>query len=279
MVSDLHAPCQVMVSSFRTILCVVFISFLAPPHSYGKSAVQPKSVYRVSGTGDGIAIGVASLAYLLPTAFSSDLITRKCPCPPSEVNPVDRSVIGNDSQFLSSLSDVTVAAAVVTPVFLDWNHLGFTRAFWEDMVVYTEVFMVNGALTSLAKYAAQRPLPKVYAENDSGLASEPGGFRSFYSGHASTAFSSLSAASMTYYFRHGSSSWPWIITAAVGTSVMIERVAAGRHFYSDVLFGALAGIGVGTFIPMLHYRSPDSNFEVKPIASADRLGVSWEWRI
>lgn len=262
---------------------MLLISLVANPVARAESEpspeTPPKSVYRISGVTDGIVIGVASLGYLLPAAFDTDLVTRRCPCDPAEVNPVDRPVIGNNSPFASSLSDVTVAAALAFPVFHEWRELGLTRAFAEDLIIYLEVLTVNGALTSLAKYASQRPLPIIYAEPDSELASQPGGFRSFYSGHASTIFSSLSAFSMTYSLRHDGGSWPWIVTGAAGLSVMVERVVAGRHFYSDVLFGALGGLAVGTLIPLLHQRSPDSRFAMAPIAAPERLGVSLEWKL
>ena len=46
---------------------------------------------------------------------------------------------------------------------------------------------VNGAFAEAAKYVAQRPLPLTYA-GDPTLLRTSGGYRSFYSGHTSTAF-------------------------------------------------------------------------------------------
>jgi len=34
-----------------------------------------------------------------------------------------------------------------------------------------------------------------------------------------------------------------------------ERVAAGRHFYTDVAVGAVAGAAVGTLVPLAHRRA------------------------
>jgi membrane-associated phospholipid phosphatase len=39
--------------------------------------------------------------------------------------------------------------------------------------------------------------------------------------------------------------------------VAAERVAAGRHFYTDVAVGALAGAVVGTLVPLAHRRAPE----------------------
>ena len=217
-------------------------------------STPPKSVYSISIPLDGAILGVTGLFGFSAETFDKNIITRRCPCNPNEVNPFDRHVIGNANNFLDGVSDVTAVSAVIAPALWSWYELRTTTLFFEDMTVYAEVISVNTAMVSLAKLAAQRPLPRVYADPNSDLAQQPGGFRSFYSGHTSTTFAALSAASMTAYLRHGASIWPWFITAAIGTSVGLERVAAGRHFYTDVIFGALSGTAVGTLIPLLHSK-------------------------
>ena len=42
------------------------------------------------------------------------------------------------------------------------------------------------------------------------------------------------------------------ITGAVG----IGRVAAGRHFPTDVIAGATVGTGIGVLVPHLHVKEP-----------------------
>jgi membrane-associated phospholipid phosphatase len=106
----------------------------------------------------------------------------------------------------------------------------------------------------MAKYTVQRPLPRTYA-GDPTLLSRPGGYRSFYSGHVSVVFAALSVTAMTLEVRHHQHVWPWILAVAVGTMVAVERVAAGRHFYTDVAVGAVAGTAVGTLVPLAHRRA------------------------
>ena len=52
------------------------------------------------------------------------------------------------------------------------------------------------------------------------------------------------------------------MVAGVGTSVGIERVAAGRHFPTDVLVGVVAGTAVGVLVPYYHRRKLDQGFFV-----------------
>ncbi len=152
-------------------------------------------------------------------------------------------------------SDVTAILAIVAPPLLDLADVGAGQAFYTDAAVFAETLLVNGALVEIAKYAVQRPLPRTYA-GDPTLVSQPGGYRSFYSGHASTTFAALAASSMTLRLRYGERYWPWVVTGLVGTSVAVERVAAGRHFPTDVMVGAAVGMAVGVVVPWLHAIGP-----------------------
>lgn len=261
---------------YYALATVVVLSGASP-----SAHAEPKSVYKLNPSVDVAVIASTTAANIVPEIFASDLIKPRCPCNPGEVNSFDRGVIGNNNRFLDSLSDVSVGIAVVAPAFFDALDVGFNHVLAEDLTVYVETLTVSGAFTTLAKYTVQRPLPRVYAGQDPKLASEPGGYRSFYSGHASTTFSALTAASLTYNLRHPSSVWPWVITGAYGASVAAERVAAGRHFYTDVIVGALAGSAVGFVIPWLHERdeikSDGEKREVSlaPVYSGIALTFRW----
>lgn len=217
----------------------------APP------SASDATVYRLRLGVDASVIAGSALAISIPTLLASDLIHERCPCDPSRINGFDRGAVGNHSAFADVTSDVTAVLAMVAPPALDLLDVGMGEAFQADAVVFAETLLVNGALVEIAKYAVQRPLPRTYA-GDPKLVDSPGGYRSFYSGHTSTVFAALTATAMTARLRHGERWWPWAVAGAVGSSVAVERVAAGRHFPSDVLVGALAGSAVGILVPALH---------------------------
>jgi len=100
-------------------------------------------------------------------------------------------------------------------------------------------------------------------------------YTSFYSGHTALVFTALTAGSMTLTLRHGPRVWPWLVTALVGTSVALERVFAGQHFYSDVIFGAVAGAGVGVLIPLLHAQVGPFVSHVAVVPRPSGVQVSW----
>ncbi len=246
------------------VLAVIFLPLPSPA----------QSVYKVRPVLDGSIIAGTLLGGLLPYLYADKLIHPRCPCDAGEVNGFDRPAIGNHSGFADTLSDITVGAAVLVPVALDALDLGLGSELAEDLVVYVEALAVNGALVSLVKYAAQRPLPRTY-EGDPALVAGPGGYRSFYSGHSSMAFAALGAASVTSNLRHHTGAWPWIVTGVIGTSVAVERVAAGRHFPTDVIAGTVAGLATGIVVPLLHARAPDSKETITFVPAAEGFQVLW----
>jgi len=157
---------------------------------------------------------------------------------------------------LDDASDATAGVVLVAPVILDALDVGLSKTWVEDVTVYGEALAVNGALVTAAKYTVQRPLPRTYA-GDPGLLHQPGGYRSFYSGHTSVVVAALSVTAMTLNLRHDQRLWPWVLVLGVGTMVAAERIAAGRHFYTDVAVGAVAGAAVGTLVPLAHLRGAD----------------------
>jgi membrane-associated phospholipid phosphatase len=239
----------------------------------GRAAAPSPSIYRVSPLVDGAVIIGASLAIALPYGFSASLITPRCPCDPKEVNSFDRPSIGNASDAADVISNATAAMAIAGPALLDLLDLGFRPSFLEDMTVFAEALAVNGALVTLAKYITQRPLPRVYAQQAPDLINGPGGYRSFYSGHAATTFAALSVAAMSWNLRHGQSLWPWAIALVLGASVAVERVLAGYHFPTDVLVGAAMGTAVGITVPWLHRRGDGRAESLALLPRPDGIGL------
>ncbi len=241
------------------------------------------SVYRV-GKLDYAVTGLALAGAIVPNQFPTRLIHDTCAapgsCPAASVNPLDRFAIGLHSAAAGMTSDATVALSVAVPAIADGLRLGFSPALKEDLTILTETLAVNAALVTGVKFLVQRPLPVTYARRGD-LPDQAQGYRSFYSGHTSTAVAALTASAWTLRFRDGPSAWPWLVTGAVGASVATERVLAGRHFPTDVLVGAAAGFAVGTAIPWLHVRrGPDggllSRVRLVPAAGTG-VGLAGSW--
>ena len=141
-------------------------------------------------------------------------------------------------------------------------------------MVFIEVLSINTSVSHIARYGVQRARPVAYEANPP--ETRAGEFLSFYSGHVASVFAGLSAASMTYGYRYGHKVWPWLVTAGVGLGESALRVAAGRHFYTDVIVGAVLGTAVGTLVPYFHRRYRGSSLSLVP--TLDEPGVQLIWR-
>ena len=230
---------------------------VSPAPTAAATPETPASTYRFVPAIDVPVLVLGSLGWAAPYAFSSRIITPTCPCDRASVNAFDRGAIGHHSDLAGYVSDGTVGLALLAPAIIMVRGAAAPAA-WEDLSVYAEVLVVNGALATVVKFAVQRPLPRTY-EGQADLVSSPRGYRSFYSGHTSLAFAALSAGSMTMSLRYGHVWVPWLVTLAVGASVGAERVLGGYHFPSDVLVGALVGTATGVIIPYLHARRDRSS--------------------
>jgi membrane-associated phospholipid phosphatase len=201
------------------------------------------------------------------------LVTFSCPCDPSGVNGADRWAVGYRNHSAAVASDITLYAVPLLLPLIDVVDLGASRALAEDVAVFAETLAVDAAIRNIVDFATARPRPRTYA-GDPGYLTNPNGYLSFYAGHVATVVAGLSVASYTVRRRYGEQVWPWIVTALVGASVAVERVAAGLHFPTDVLAGAAVGAANGVVIPWLHARRSRTPVPVALVPVGAGLGLA-----
>ncbi len=98
-------------------------------------------------------------------------------------------------------------------------------------------------VTELAKALINRNRPVLYSEDAIEAQESVNSHRSMYSGHTSVSFALGTSYFLSMNQKRGlGRSWPLISSAAIGAM----RVAAGKHFPTDVLVGA--GLGTATAI-------------------------------
>ncbi len=80
---------------------------------------------------------------------------------------------------------------------------------------------------------------------------------SFYSGHTTLAFS-LAVASGTIASMRGYALAPvvWASTLPVALATGYLRIAADKHYLTDVVAGAVLGSAVGFVVPFVFHRGP-----------------------
>jgi hypothetical protein len=214
-------------------------------------STTPKVRWAVDGTITAAAVLGAGLAALIPVDTSTRWRTQ--------LLPFDRRLEGRMSASAAKTSDVTGAVDVFVPLGLLLGQSGMTRDYGKRALVYGEAVMVSVFLNGVTKYLVGRPRPYAYSEDPQvqTYAEHQGkdSHLSFYSGHASTTFAASVAGA--YLFAqatpdHRARAAVWGFELALAGATANLRTRAGKHFYSDVIVGALVGAAVGFAVPRLH---------------------------
>jgi membrane-associated phospholipid phosphatase len=125
-------------------------------------------------------------------------------------------------------------------------------------LVIAEAVALSGALNQVVKFAAGRERPYVHAlpPTQKALTGNPADNNtSFYSGHTSFAFSLAVASGTVASMRHYRLAWAvWAAGLAGAATVGYLRIAADRHYFTDVLAGAVVGSGIGFAVPYAFHR-------------------------
>lgn len=130
---------------------------------------------------------------------------------------------------------------------------GAIEAWPVDALVLVETVAVQAALNQLVKFVVGRERPFVHAlpAGEKGTTQQPSDNNlSFYSGHSSLAFS-LAVASGMVARQRGYRMAPviWAVALPLAASVAYLRMAADKHYLSDVLVGAAVGAALGFAVP------------------------------
>jgi membrane-associated phospholipid phosphatase len=127
---------------------------------------------------------------------------------------------------------------------------------WKDALVVAEAGVVAAALNQLLKFSVGRERPFVHAldPDDKPLTSSPAdNDLSFFSGHTTLAFAlAVSAATTATIREYDVAPYLWAIGMLAAGTTGYLRIAADRHYLTDVLVGAAIGALVGWAIPWLH---------------------------
>jgi membrane-associated phospholipid phosphatase len=166
-------------------------------------------------------------------------------------------------------SDVGLSLTVTWPFVVDalttaWWCRGSREVAEEMSLIGLQTLAVSGALQGVTNVLVSRQRP--YGQ-DCGGDELPGDaidctsanhYRSFFSGHASFAFTGAALVCI-HHFENELLGTPWDAIScggayAVAATTATLRVVSDVHYASDVITGALAGTLVGYAVPLLHCR-------------------------
>jgi membrane-associated phospholipid phosphatase len=219
-----------------------------------------------AGVVTGVELGLIGLSL----AFKNQLTTTTCRwCEPPQFDRWVRDELrwGN-TQAASRGSDamqLLVPLAAVSTLWIQAAPHG-NREVVEDLVVLTESVSTGILATQVVKYAVGRLRPDAWAR---GTIQSPDDCLSFWSGHASFAFSTAAAATQIARLR-GRPGWKWLGLATFSAAALTGylRIAADRHWTTDVLASAVVGTTTGLVVPLLAFQPADARRSPVTLAPA-----------
>jgi membrane-associated phospholipid phosphatase len=236
-------------------LAAALLLLLAPPSA---AAAAPEALH-LDLDRSAVVTG-ALLAGSLASALLQDRLTppRCRVCGAGALDTWTRDQLRwADGRGASTASDVLLAAVPIVAggalLASSFRH-GDSRTALEDGLMLAEAASAALLATQVAKLATARLRP--YAWADPAGSHGPDSRRSFWSGHTAFTFAAAGAAGTVARLR-GYRSWPWILGLGMAGAAATGwlRMAADRHWATDVLVGAAIGTAAGIGIPAwLHGR-------------------------
>jgi membrane-associated phospholipid phosphatase len=159
---------------------------------------------------------------------------------------------------VATISDGLVVLTAVMPVVAQLSD-GASTSLANAGLIYAEAHAVKFLLSSATKFGVRRPRPYTHSRDpraqDYALAAGNEAHLSFFSQHASTAFTSAMAGSVLFAARSDDLLSRHVLFgfefALAGVTAQL-RVRAGRHYRRDVWVGTLVGLSLGFGLPALH---------------------------
>ena len=180
-----------------------------------------------------------------------------------DIFKLDADVINNWSPKAAKTSDFAMFGSMALPLALLGGKSIRKNIGTVGLLVY-ETAVLNSAITNLTKNLFKRNRPFVY--ND--LASlekkmEVDSRKSFFSGHTSISASMTFLTAKLFSDFYPDSKYKtlvWVGAAMIPAFTGYLRVAAGKHFITDVITGYAVGALIGVLVP--HFHKKEKGLEV-----------------
>ena len=226
---------------------------LAPRPIVGQASAAP---YRVTW-GDAASVATAGVLYVLPAAVGLPHGAPSCaPCDPGTLPGADRWALRPISATADVASDVVLAGIAGFTAFAGLQ--GLPAQQWHgNFAVFASTASWTAATSEWLKVLVRRKRPVLYTSDAVTAASDPESQQSLPSLHASLAFAAATSylvIARRQHLPHRTRNTLLLYAGAVGVAAL--RVAAGKHFPTDVLASAALGIGIGWVVPTIHPTQP-----------------------
>ena len=166
------------------------------------------------------------------------------------------------------------------------NHDGAIHGFPTDALIIAESAVLAGEVNQAVKFIAGRERPFVHAlpDDEKARTKKPSDNNlSFFSAHTNVGFA-LAVSAGTVATMRGYSWAPivWAVGPAVAAFTGYLRIAADKHYFSDVMTGAVVGSAIGFLVPYVFHKADAASGPGTPNVAAAALtarlmSMSWLW--
>ncbi len=245
---------------FRLIFSLLIFTFI-------HSSCFAQSPYKLDGTRESIifvsAIGLGIIGLTVNDDIVPFTLDEINALNRDEVSKFDRGATYNWSPAAGNTSDILVSAIILSPALLAFSD-EVRNDYTPVLTMYFQTLILAEAIPLTIKGITQRTRPFVYNE-DAPLEEKQtqNAKRSFFSGHTSVAFAMAVFLSTVYGDYHPNSEWKpfiWGVSLLAASTVGYLRYAAGKHYPTDIITGAVVGSALGYFIPFIH-RTHESDLD------------------
>jgi membrane-associated phospholipid phosphatase len=197
-------------------------------------------------------------------------------CEPDQLDRwARRELRWRDTKAAANLSDVLayglpVGAALTLGLSARAAGAGMGEVE-EDLLAATEAIAAGTLLTQASKFATGRLRPDGWARGGGTTADSK---MSFWGGHTMLAFTVAAALTQVARLR-ARPGWRWMALASFlgAAATAWLRVAADRHWLSDVVVGAGVGTAVGLGVPLLVLRPAGERAVVTLVPAPGGLAI------
>ncbi len=215
---------------------------------YGKNRITHMAITSVAG-----------LAWLADkTVLNSTFASRTCQwCDPPPFDRAIRNAVVWDNpdraSLYSSIDAYMIAPAVGLTLLVISDRDASASRLIDDILPVAETVAISQLFSQVFKWTIRRRRP--YKEFDPSRPYTPEENVSMASGHASLGFAITASAGMICHWRHyWTEPYVWGTGIALSLSTEYLRMAADKHYLSDVVVGGLIGLGSGLVVPRLMRR-------------------------
>lgn len=189
--------------------------------------------------------------------------------------PWDKPLAGRYSESADLASDIGSVFAIAPLVVggIAWHDGSSTGGeFATFTLMFFQAIGIGNGLNLALRSLEIWPRPYMYSESGEGRKkaenAKSEAYGSFFSGHTTAAFTVATFTDQWFRTAYPNSPYKGIMRASAYSLATIEsvlRIAAGKHYFTDVLVGALVGTGVSIGILEMHKKRDEKySFWVGP---------------